>query len=52
VTGLSKIEEKQGCDTYIVTKHSRAPFPTKVKYRTSAALDLVQGICAAGQHQF
>jgi transposase InsO family protein len=43
VTGLPEIEEKQGCDTCIVTKHRRAPFPAKAKYRVGAALDLVHG---------
>jgi hypothetical protein len=32
VTGLSAIEEKQGCDTCIITKQRRAPFPSKANY--------------------
>jgi transposase InsO family protein len=41
VTGLPVIEEKQGCDTCIITKQHRAPFPAKVNYRADVPLDLV-----------
>jgi hypothetical protein len=37
------IEEKQVCDTCIVTKQHRVSFPAKAKYRAKEALDLVQG---------
>jgi hypothetical protein len=43
VTRLSTIEEKQSCDTCIITKQHRAPFPAKVKYLADAPLDLVHG---------
>jgi transposase InsO family protein len=43
VIGLSAIEEKQGCDTCIITKQRRAPFPAKANYRADAPLDLVHG---------
>jgi transposase InsO family protein len=41
VIGLPEVEKKGVCDTCIVTKHRRAPFPAKANYRTAAALDLV-----------
>jgi hypothetical protein len=43
VTGLSAIKEKQDCDTCIITKQRRAPFPAKANYRADALLDLVHG---------
>jgi hypothetical protein len=43
VIGLPAIEEKQGCDTCIITKQRRAPFLAKAKYRADAPLDLVHG---------
>jgi hypothetical protein len=60
VTGLPAIEEKQDCDTCIITKQRQASFPAKVNYRADAPLDLVHGdLCgpitpatSAGRHFF
>jgi transposase InsO family protein len=43
VSGLPEIEDRRTCDTYIVTKQRRPPFPVKAKFRADAALDLVHG---------
>jgi transposase InsO family protein len=43
VSGLSEIEDRQTCDTCILTKQRRAPFPAKAKFKADAALDLVHG---------
>ena len=44
VTGLPEFkEEKRTCDTCIVTKQRRAPFPAKAKYRAATPLELVHG---------
>jgi transposase InsO family protein len=43
VSGLSEIEDRRTCDTYIITKQRCAPFPVKAKFRADAALDLVHG---------
>jgi transposase InsO family protein len=43
VTRLPTTEEKSGCDTCIITKQRRAPFPMKAKYRAGTLLDLVHG---------
>jgi transposase InsO family protein len=60
VTGLPAIEEKQDCDTCIITKQRQASFPAKVNYRADAPLDLAHGdLCGpitpatpAGRHFF
>lgn len=44
VHGLPLVEEEEAiCDTCVVTKHRRAPFPTQARYRAEQPLDLVHG---------
>jgi transposase InsO family protein len=43
VIGLPEVEKKGVCDTCIITKQRRAPFPTKANYQAATALDLVHG---------
>jgi hypothetical protein len=47
VRGMPRLKHaKQLCETCVVTKHRRAPFPSQAKYRAEKPLELVHGdIC-------